>query len=149
MLFGIIGHTVSGDAPAWVLVTAHFIGDRAGGVSGVGKHDRAVFVALCRTGCQPSPSAQREQQLIHCAGFEFVGELNLFGEDLVAVSIDKADIALRYYGACCAVPDHFVRTHGSLFGAQNHISTRRDHFAFGIVRDLVGFEFNIATRIRT
>ena len=79
-------------------------------VGGLFQCDRAVaFAQPARRGEAPALS-QGEQQIVHRPGFEFVGEFDPFGEQLVPVLVDETDAAGGEYFARAFVPADRIGT---------------------------------------
>ena len=136
----VVGHPIGGDAPARRLVAAFGRGDGAGGIGRALQLDRAVRCARSGLRREPSPLAQRQQEVLHRARFEFVGQRHAVGKQLVAVLVHEADAPIGEDFAAIAVPGHAIRPHRAIAAAQDNIAAGGDGVAGRIVAQRIGFE---------
>jgi len=142
----VIGHPPRGDAPARVLGAAFAVGDRAGGVGGVGEDHIAIRAALRRARGEAAPGAQGDEKLAHRAGVEGLGKFNLVGEQLVARLVDHPDVAGGDDFARGAVPDDGIGADRAVFRTQDDIAARSDGLGVAVVAELARLEVDLARR---
>ena len=137
---GVVRHAIGGDAPARRLVAAFGRGDGAGGVGRAFELDRPVRAARSGFCGQPPALAQRQQQVLHRAGFEFVGQHHAVREQLIAVFVHEAHASFGEDFATVTVPGYAIGPHRAIAAAQDDAAAGSDGVAGRIVAERVGFE---------
>ena len=138
----IVDHALGSYPPAGVARTALRIDHFAPAVGGLFQCDRAVALAQpARRGEAPALS-QGEQQIVHRPGFEFVGQFDPFGKQLVPVLVDETDATGGEYFARAFVPADRIGTQRTIAAAQHDISAGGHRVAIGAVFENVGLEID-------
>jgi hypothetical protein len=95
--------------------------------------DVAIVLALAAFRRQPPAFAHHDQQVVHRAGLQFLGQVGLVGIDDVAHVIDHADVALRLDRAGLAVPRDRIGADRLFLAPQHDIAravTTSESFAY-------------------
>ena len=106
--------------------------------------DVAGVIATSFDRRQTAAFAEREQQVLHRAGFELVGQLEPVGEQLVAVLVDETDVAGGDDLAARPVPADRVGADRLVLRAQDHVAGGGNDFGIAVVLEPVGLEVDLA-----
>ena len=100
----------------------------------------AIGHALASFRRQPPALAQQHQQVAGIARNQLIVQLQLVGQQLIAIGIDDADMALGEDLAARMVPRHLVGAHRLVGAAQKDIAAGDNGVAVGQIFGLVGLK---------